>query len=52
MADNETALQNMISEVIKTCKTYGMALNPKKTKVMVVPKKESPVITIFAEQIR
>ena len=42
----------MINEVIKTCKTYGMALNPKKTKVMVVSKKESPVITIFAEQIR
>ena len=52
MADNETALQNMINEVIKTCKTYGMALNPKKTKVMVVSKKESPVITIFAEQTR
>ena len=52
MADNETALQNMINEVIKTCKTYGIALNPKITKVMVVLKKESPVITIFAEKIR
>ena len=52
MTDNETALQNMINEVIKTCETQCMALNPKKTKVMVASKKESPVITIFAELIR
>ena len=41
ISDNEVDLQNLINRITTTCKEYGMALNVKKTKVMVITKGDS-----------
>ena len=50
LAETETEAQNMINQVNKTCKKYGMSHNKKKTKVMVVSKKKiTPSLNIKVE---
>ena len=36
IAETEEELQNMMTSIINTCEEYGMELNAKKTKTMVV----------------
>ena len=40
IAESEEDLQEMVNELNKKCSDYGMSLNAKKTKVMVIDKKE------------
>ena len=39
LADSEDALQEIMSKINETCKQYGMLLNAKKTKTMILTKK-------------
>ena len=40
VADKRKKMQNMIDRLHKTCKKYGMEINVKKTKVMIMNKTE------------
>src|SRR2546425_12941823 len=40
LADNRKNMQKMIDRLNETCKAYGMKINVKKTKVMIMNKKE------------
>ena len=46
MAENEQELQQLLQDVNQACKKYGMALNYKKTKVMIMGKGEIERIKI------
>ncbi len=41
LAESQEQLQKMITKINNSCKKFGMSLNAKKTKVMIVEKKES-----------
>ncbi len=41
VAETEQDIQNMIDRLCKVCKDYGMSLNAKKTKVMIISKDEN-----------
>ena len=47
IAENEEDLQNLLNKITLTCEEYGMALNVKKTKTMVIDKKNSIVTNIY-----
>ena len=49
MAENEQELQHLLQDVNQACKKYGMALNYKKTKVMIMGKGEIERIKIKLE---
>ena len=40
MAESERDVQEMVNELNQKCNDYGMSLNAKKTKVIVIDKKE------------
>ena len=49
VAEEEKDLQKLINKITETCRQYGMALNVKKTKIMVIDKKNSIASNIYAE---
>ena len=49
LAENEQELQEMLEAVNQACKRYGMALNSKKTKAMIMGKYEIEKIKIKLE---
>ena len=46
LADSEQNLQRMLNNIVRVCKDFGMELNDKKTKVMIIEKKPQTRIKI------
>ncbi len=46
IADSEDKLQRMLNKVVDACSNFGMELNVKKTKVMVIEKMPSSIIEV------
>src|SRR6478736_9698393 len=49
--ESERNLQDMMDKLNETCKTYGMAINVKKTKVMVVSQKGGGTCRVMLENV-
>lgn len=52
IAEHERELQDMITKLEASCKNYGMEMNLKKTKVMVIAKKPGTVCNIMVNGIK
>ena len=50
MAESEEELQKMIDSIKVTCQEYGMALNEKKTKTMIVSKNNQKTLKIKVDE--
>ena len=50
LADSEQNLQRILNNIIRECKDFGMKLNGKKTKVMVIEKKPQTRIKIIVNR--
>jgi len=49
LAENMSDLQNMLNNVVTSSREYGLTVNVKKTKSMIVTKTEVPNVDLYVE---